>query len=93
MIANAPRATSALLSLVTALAAFAALTAAVPVGAAPPSRNVNDRIAELCSASDVDLIGKRMARDCRASVRAQWEEERRLAFRERPASVRVALRK
>lgn len=93
MIANTPRATSALLSLLTAAAAFAALAAAVPVEAEVRPQYVNDRIAELCTASDVDLVGKRIARQCRAAVRAQVEEEQRLASSKSPSKVRVALRK
>lgn len=93
MIANTPRATSALMSLLTAVAAFAALTVAVPVGAEVRSQHVNDRIAELCTASDVDLVGKRIARQCRTAIRAQVEEEQRLASAKSPSKVRVALRK
>jgi hypothetical protein len=35
------------------------------------NKPVNDRIEDLCAVSDIDLAGKRLARECRAQVRAQ----------------------
>jgi hypothetical protein len=48
----------------TALVASAA-------NAQPPIQSVNDRIEALCAVSDLDMAGKRLARECRAQVRAQ----------------------
>lgn len=74
-----------------------ALSALLPLSApafAEPVRtpNLNDRIADLCTASDVDLVGKRLARQCRAAVRAQWQEEQRLAAA-KDSAVKVAERR
>lgn len=41
--------------------------------AVPPTQNVNDRMEALCAVSDADMIGKRLARECRAQVRAQQQ--------------------
>ena len=38
---------------------------------AAPAPSVNDRIAELCAVSNTDLEGQRLARACRAEVRAR----------------------
>ena len=35
-----------------------------------PSQTDNDRLEALCAVSDFDLVGKRLARKCRAQVRA-----------------------
>jgi hypothetical protein len=50
---------------------IAALLAAASQAAPPSSSNVQDRMEALCTVSDVDLVGKRMARQCRAQVRAE----------------------
>jgi hypothetical protein len=50
----------------------AALLAA-PAAAAPAP--LQDRIAEMCSVSNVDLEGQRLAKACRAEVRARFEAE------------------
>lgn len=39
--------------------------------AQPPKQSVNDRVEDLCEVSNVDMVGKRMARQCREQVRAQ----------------------
>lgn len=78
------------------IAAATLLPLAAPAAAQPrPAANLNDRMAELCAASDVDLVGKRLARDCRKQVRAQWlREQRQLAAKAvQAAQVRVALRR
>ena len=74
-----------------------ALAALVPLSSPALAESVkqpslNDRIADLCTASDVDLVGKRLARECRAAVRAQ-EEQRLASAKKESESVRVALRK
>ena len=60
---------------------------AVPAVAAPVP--VQDRIADLCSVSSTDLEGQRLARTCRAEVRARFEAER-LARSEAKRSLRTA---
>ena len=45
--------------------------------AAPPIQPVNDRMEALCAVSDVDMVGKRLARECRAQVRAQHQASTR----------------
>lgn len=49
----------------------AALMAGASQAAPPSSSSMQDRMEALCSVSDVDLVGKRMARQCRAQVRAE----------------------
>jgi hypothetical protein len=51
----------------------AALLAAAASAAPTP---VQDQVAELCSVSNTDLEGQRLARGCRAEVRAQAAAER-----------------
>lgn len=51
----------------------AALVAAPAVAAPVP---VQDRIADLYSVSSTDLEGQRLAKACRAEVRARFEAER-----------------
>ncbi len=60
---------------------------AVPAVAAPVP--VQDRIADLCSVSSTDLEGQRLARTCRAEVRARFETER-LARAEAKRPLRTA---
>ena len=60
---------------------------AVPAAAAPVP--VQDRIADLCSVSGTDLEGKRLAKVCRAEVRARFEAER-LAKAEAKRPLRTA---
>jgi hypothetical protein len=60
---------------------------AVPAVAAPVP--VQDRIADLCSVSPTDLEGQRLARTCRAEVRARFETER-LARAEAKRPLRTA---
>jgi hypothetical protein len=40
---------------------------------------IQDRIAELCTVSSTDLVGQRLARKCRAQVRARLEGRQPLA--------------
>ena len=54
----------------TVLTAAALLTGAGQ--AAPLPGSMQDRMEALCTVSDGDLVGKRMARQCRAQVRAEW---------------------
>ena len=77
-------------TIIIALAALLPLSA--PALAESPRGNVNDRIADLCAVSDVDLVGKRLAKECRAAVRAQWQEEQRLAAA-KTSDLKVAERK
>ena len=79
-------------TIIIALAALLPLSA--PVMAESSKASVNDRIADLCTASDADLVGKRLAKQCRAAVRAQWQEEQRLATAKKQGeTVQVALRR
>ena len=80
-------------TIIIALAALLPLSApAMAQSANAP--NLNDRIADLCATSDVDLEGKRLAKQCRAAVRAQWQEEQRLAAAKKQGeAVQVASRK
>lgn len=64
------------------LTAAALLSAATAANAAPLP--IQDRIAELCTVSATDLEGQRMARTCRAEVRARYEAERRAEAALRP---------
>lgn len=41
--------------------------------AAPPVQPINDRMEALCAVSNLDMVGKRLARECRAQVRAQHQ--------------------
>ena len=53
---------------------FAMFSAALLAGtahAAPPAQPINDRVEALCAVSDLDMVGKRLARECRAQLRAQ----------------------
>ena len=70
-------------SIITLLGA--ALLAA-PAAAAPAP--IHDRIADLCSVSNTDLEGQRLARACRAEVRARFEAER--LAQAKPRQVRTA---
>jgi hypothetical protein len=70
----------------TLFALTAAALLAGPAIAAPVP--VHDRIADLCSVSSTDLEGQRLARACRAQVRAAHAAERRLVAEQRP--IRVA---
>jgi hypothetical protein len=70
------------------LIALAAALVAAPVTAAPVPASVHDRIAELCTVSNTDLEGQRLARACRAEVRARAAAERLAATAPRP--VRIA---
>ena len=71
MTTQQPRITAALLSLLTSLSAFAAFALATPVAAQNVPTSVRDRIAEACVASDADLVGKRLASECRIALQAQ----------------------
>lgn len=62
-----------LASVLSVMAALALLLVAAPAAAAPKDNAVKKRAAELCTASDTDLVGKRMARECRKQVRAEAE--------------------
>lgn len=73
------RITSAFLSLLTSVSALAALVLATPVVAQTPAQVIKDRIAQACSVSDTDLVGKRLARECRVTVRNRVEGELRIA--------------
>jgi hypothetical protein len=60
-----------------------ALLLAGAASAAPAPQALEDRIAMLCSVSDVDLVGKRLARECARQVRAE-------AVAQAPEQTRVA---
>ena len=64
----------------------AALLAGPAAAAAPES--IHDRVADLCSVSNTDLQGQRLARTCRAQVRYRTTAERLAQAAPRP--VRVA---
>ena len=68
------------------------LPLAAPAVAEPARSGLNDRIADLCTVSDVDLVGKRLAKQCRAAVRAQFQEEQRIASA-KASTVKVAERR
>ncbi|MFC7537771.1 hypothetical protein ACFQPG_10400 [Sphingomonas sp. GCM10030256] len=94
MTIHRPRTTAAILSLFTSLSALSAFVLATPVQAEPRSAALRDRIAESCAASDVDLVGKRLARQCRAAL---WEQARagrpQLVYQRRGKAIAiVALR-
>ncbi|WP_344709095.1 hypothetical protein [Sphingomonas humi] len=55
---------------------------------AAPAPSINDRVAELCAVSNTDLEGQRLARSCRAEVRARFAAEQRAEARTR--EVRTA---
>jgi hypothetical protein len=64
-----------------------AVLLAAPATAAPAG--AQDRMADLCSVSNTDVEGQRLAKTCRAEVRARFEAERSAAIRaQRP--VRTA---
>ena len=63
----------------------AALLAGTATAAPLP---VEDRVAELCSVSNTDLEGQRLAKACRAEVRARLKVQR--VARAAPATVRTA---
>ena len=58
----------------TMMTFLAAALIVVPAAAAPIP--VQDRLADLCSVSSTDLEGQRLAKTCRAEVRARFEAER-----------------
>lgn len=61
--------------LAAASTAFMLLLAA-PATAKPLSQAaLNDRIHELCRASSVDVVGKRLERECRAEWRARLQQQ------------------
>jgi hypothetical protein len=70
------------------LLTLAATLFVAPATAAPAPASVHDRIAELCTVSNTDLEGQRLARACRAEVRAQAAAERLAATA--PRRVRIA---
>lgn len=45
----------------------------------PAAEPINDRVERLCAVSDTDLVGKRLARECRAQVRAEQLAARKTA--------------
>lgn len=51
---------------------------------AAPAPSVNDSIAELCAVSNTDLEGQRLARACRAEVRARFAAEQLAKADQRP---------
>lgn len=65
----------------TILTLLGAALIAAPAAAAPVS--VQDRINDLCSVSATDLEGQRLARTCRAEVRARFEAERLAATKDK----------
>lgn len=79
---------SALVTSLMMAATALALLLASPAVAAPRGEAVKERVAELCTVSDTDLVGKRLAKECRAQVRA--EAERRLARAEAASKDRLA---
>ena len=65
-----------LVSLVMLGSMLFALLLATPVAAKPLSEAaINDRIVEFCEASSVDVVGKRMERQCRAELRAKLQQQ------------------
>lgn len=60
---------------------------AAPATAAPAP--FHDRIADMCAVSNTDLEGQRLARACRAELRARAEAER-VAAAPAPRSPRTA---
>jgi hypothetical protein len=73
------------------LIALAAAFVAAPATAAPVPASVHDRVAELCTVSNTDLEGQRLARACRAEVRAR-AAERLAATAPRPVRIAEASR-
>lgn len=71
----------------TILPLIGAALLAAPASAAPVP--VQDRIAEMCTVSNTDLEGQRLAKACRAEVRARFEAER-LAAAAAKRTVRTA---
>lgn len=71
---------------ITGALLFAGIAHAAPLPAPAP---INDRIAELCAVSNTDLEGQRLARTCRAEVRAKLEAKA-LAAKAEPRPVRTA---
>nr|WP_314442873.1 hypothetical protein [uncultured Sphingomonas sp.] len=59
---------------ITIIAFLGTALLAGPATAAPAP--VHDRIADLCAVSNTDLEGQRLARACRAELRARAEAER-----------------
>ncbi|WP_168067158.1 hypothetical protein [Sphingomonas kaistensis] len=70
--------------------ALAAALFAAPATAAPAS--VQDRIADLCSVSNTDLEGQRLAKACRTQVRASFAAEQRAEAAARVPLTRLPLR-
>lgn len=67
---------AAFITLLAAASTAFALLIATPVAAKPLSQlALNDRIIELCQASSVDVVGKRMERQCRAELKAKLQEQ------------------
>ncbi len=69
------------------LITLAATLLAAPAAAAPAS--LQDRVADLCSVSNTDLEGQRLARACRAEVRARFLAEQQRA-EAAPRTLRTA---
>lgn len=61
---------------------------AAPAAAAAPA-SLQDRVADLCSVSNTDLEGQRLAKACRAEVRARFLAEQQRAEAP-PRPVRTA---
>ncbi|UUR06780.1 hypothetical protein [Sphingomonas glaciei] len=62
---------------------LAATLLAAPAAAAAPA-SLQDRVADLCSVSNTDLEGQRLAKACRAEVRARFLAEQRAEATPRP---------
>lgn len=75
--------------LIAAFTSLAVLLVASPAIAAPREQAVKERMAQLCTASDVDLVGKRLARNCRKQVRA---DTTRVAGTVAPVKAKLAVR-
>lgn len=71
------------------MAAALLVAGAAQAQTAPQSAPIQDRIAELCAVSNTDLEGHRLAKACRAEVRAEYEAQR-IAARTAQRSVRTA---
>ena len=75
----------------TLLTLAAALLAGSAAAAAAPA-SVQDRITELCSVSNTDLEGQRLAKACRAEVRARFSAEQRAAAASRLQPAAAVMR-
>lgn len=60
---------------------------ALAAPAASPPTDVRDRVEQQCTVSDTDLVGKRLARACRA---AQWRAKPETATARPPRDPQLA---